>query len=319
MKFPSLIDVQEARKRIASTIHQTPIITSHTLDELLGYRVLLKAENLQKTGSYKSRGALNSLLQLDAKQAKKGVIAVSAGNHAGAIAWAAKQSNIKATVVMPAKASKVKIAATVDYGAEVILAGISMVQAFTEMERLKKERHLKLIHPFDDTAIISGAGTIALEILEQVSDLEAVLVPVGGGGLISGVATAIKAMNPKIQVIGVEPEGADSMYESLSAGRPVCVPTINTIADGLALGQPGELTYPIVRDKVDQLIVVNDAEIKYATKFVIERCKLLVETAGATALAALLFKKLSFQPNAKIVVILSGGNVDLELLGHLSE
>lgn len=319
MKVPALIDVQDARKRIASKIHQTPIFTSSTLDQLLGYHVLLKAENLQKTGSFKARGALNALLQLDSKQAKKGVIAVSAGNHAGAVAWAAKQTNIAATVVMPVKASKNKIAATIGYGAEVILAGLSMVQAFIEMERIKNERHLKLIHPFDDPKIISGAGTIALELLEQVSDLDAVIVPVGGGGLISGIATVIKAISAKIQVIGVEPEGADSMYESLSAGRPVCVPTINTIADGLALGQPGELTYPIVRDKVDQLIVVSDSEIKYATKFVIERCKLLVETAGATSLAALLFKKINFKPNAKIAVILSGGNVDLETLGQLSE
>ncbi len=319
MKLPTLIDIQDTRERIASKIHETPIFTSNTLDQLLGYQVLLKAENLQKTGSFKSRGALNALIQLDSKQAKKGVIAVSAGNHAGAIAWAAKQTNIAATIVMPAKASKVKIAATIEYGAEVILAGASMVQAFIEMERLKKEKHLKLIHPFDDPAIISGTGTIGLELLEQVRDLDAVLVPVGGGGLISGVAIAIKAISPKIQVIGVEPEGADSMYESLSAGRPVCVTTINTIADGLALGQPGELTYPIVRDNVDQLIVVNDNEIKYATKFVIERCKLLVETSGATALAALLFKKITFKPNAKIAVILSGGNVDLELLAHLSD
>jgi threonine dehydratase len=319
MKFPTLIDVQDARERIASKIHVTPIFTSHTIDQLTGYQVSLKAENLQKTGSFKARGALNALLQLDSKQAKKGVIAVSAGNHAAAVAWAAKQTNIAATVVMPVKASKNKIAATIEYGAEVILAGLSMVQAFIEMERLKKERHLKLIHPFDDAKIIAGAGTIALELLEQVSDMDAVVIPVGGGGLISGVATALKVISPKIRIIGVEPEGADSMYESLSAGLPVCIPTINTVADGLALGQPGELTYPIVRDKVDQLIVVNDNEIKYATKFVIERCKLLVETAGAVGIAALLFKKLAFKPNAKIAVILSGGNVDLELLGHLSE
>jgi threonine dehydratase len=319
LKFPTLIDIQEARERIASEIHETPIFTCQTLDQLTGYKILLKAENMQKTGSFKARGALNALLQLDSKQANKGVIAVSAGNHAGAVAWAAKQTNIKATVVMPVKASKNKIAATIEYGAEVILAGLSMVQAFIEMERLKKERHLKLIHPFDDPKIIAGAGTIALELFEQINDLDAVIIPVGGGGLISGMATAMKAIAPKIQIIGVEPEGADSMYESLSAGLPVCIPTINTVADGLALGQPGEITFPIVRDKVDQLIVVNDNEIKYATKFVIERCKLLVETAGAAALAALLFKKINFPPNAKIAVILSGGNVDLELLGHLSD
>jgi threonine dehydratase len=319
MNVPTLADIETARERIGSRIHQTPIFASHTLDQLLGYQIFLKGETLQKTGSFKSRGALNALLQLDSKQANKGVIAVSAGNHAGAVAWAAKQTKISATIVMPNRASKVKVAATIDYGAEVILFGQSMVQAFIEMERIKEERHLKLIHPFDDPAIISGTGTIGLELLEQISDLDAVLVPVGGGGLIAGIATAIKAIAPKIQIVGVEPEGADSMYESLSAGRPVCVPTINTIADGLALGQPGELTFPIVRDKADKVVIVNDSEIKYATKFVIERFKLLSEPAGATALAALLFEKLQFKANAKIAIILSGGNVDLDLLGHLSE
>lgn len=318
MNLPTLTDIKEAKNRLNGSVHHTPIFTSHTLDHLCSGKIFLKAENLQKTGSFKVRGALNTLLQLKPDELARGVIAVSAGNHAGGVAWAAREVGTKATIVMPATASKVKVAATKGYGAEVVLFGNSTVEAFAEMERIRNERKLILVHPFDDPRIVCGAGTIGIEIIEEINDADNIFVPIGGGGLISGVAIAAKALARGVSIIGSEPTGADAMARSLSLGHPVKLEKVDSIADGLAAPYVTELTYTAVKNFVDDVILVTDTEIKHAMKFLLERCKLLVEPAGAAALAPLLFGKYKCKPNSKTVLLLSGGNADLRLIAELS-
>jgi len=317
MKLPELADVKKAKTLINKFLHATPVLQSSSLDELLGSTNYLKAEIFQKTGSFKARGALNKILHLSDQEKAWGVIAVSLGNHAQAVSWSARTASISATVVMPTTAQKVKVAATKGYGAEVILCGASSVEAFKEIDRLRVERQLTLIHPFDDFHVMAGAGTIALEILEQVKDIDNIFVSVGGGGLLAGVATAVKALSPNTKVIGVEPEGANSMYLSVQKGYAVKLDSVNTIADVLAVPYAGELTYAVVSKLVDQVLCVNDDDIKQAVKFLFERCKLVVEPGGATALSALLSGKYETSASAKNMIILSGGNVDLQLLAAL--
>ncbi len=317
MNLPELSDIKEAKRLVDKYIHATPILQSSSLDELLGSTNYLKAELFQKTGSFKVRGALNKVLHLSDKEKAAGVIAVSAGNHAAAVGWAARIVGVRATVVMPNTACHVKIAATRNYGAEVILFGESSIEAFPEMERIKTERELTLVHPFDDFHIIAGAGSIALEILEQTDHLDNIFVAVGGGGLISGIAIAIKALSPETKVIGIEPEGANAMYQSLQQKEIVKISKINTIADGLASPYAGKFTYAACSKFVDEIICVSDNEIKAAMKFIMERCKLVVEPAGAAALAPLLSSKIKTRPKDKNLIVLSGGNVDLTLLASL--
>jgi threonine dehydratase len=314
----TLNDFQAAQRVIAGKLHRTPILTSKTLSQMTESSLYLKAELFQKTGSFKPRGVLNKLSYLTPEERAKGLIGVSAGNHAQAVAYAARLNNIKATVVMPAKAVSSKVEATRGYGAEVILHG-DMTQLFPKAEELIRERGLVLIHPFDDPKVIAGQGTVGVEILEDVPDAEVVIVPIGGGGLIAGIASAIKLLKPSVQVFGVEPEGANSMYRSLREGHAVTLDKVQTIADGLAAPFAGEVAYQIVKKNVDDVVLVSDSEILSAFRLIVERCKVLPEPAAAASVAALLSGRIKVKPGAKVVCVLSGGNPDLKNLSRLLE
>ncbi len=287
MEPVTLSSIQTARARIGEAIHVSPCQLSHHLSELTGLPLHLKLENLQRTGSFKERGALNKLLTLNEAERKRGVIAASAGNHAQGVAFHATARGIRAQIVMPLATPQVKVAATRAYGAEVILHGASYDEACEEALRRRVEEGRTFIHPFDDAEVISGQGTIALELLEQVPDLEAVVVPIGGGGLISGIACALKESNPKIRVIGVEPEKLPSMLRAREAGKPITLAAEATIADGIAVRRAGDLTLPLVSRYVDEIVTVDDEEIASAILMLLEREKTLAEGAGAAALAAL--------------------------------
>ncbi len=317
MNAPRIEDVEAAKGRIAGTVHRTPLLTSATLGERTGTRAYLKAESLQKTGSYKARGALNAVLQLDDDAKQRGVISVSAGNHAAALAWAARSADVRATVVMPATANPAKIAAVRGYGAEVVLHGETSIEAFAEMDRLRLARGLTLVHPFEDPQIIAGAGTAGLEILEDLPDVDMVIVCVGGGGLLAGIATAFAARKPGAVVIGVEPFGADAMYRSMASGKPERLERVETIADGLAAPFAGGLNYAIAREAVREIVRVTDAELIEAMRFLAERCKLVAEPAGAAAVAALLAGKIHVPTGAKVALTVSGGNVDMATYARL--
>jgi threonine dehydratase len=305
----SLSDIRTARERLANRIHRTPLLSATRLGERVGVRLFHKCESLQKTGSFKVRGALNRVAQLDDASRKRGVITVSAGNHAQALAWAARDAGVRCTVVMPAKASQTKVDASRGYGAEVVLHGASSIEAFKRAHELADERSLTIVHPFDDEAVIAGQGTVGLEIAEQLDEFDDVIVPIGGGGLIAGVAIAIKELRPSARVFGVEPTGAAVMRQSLDVGRPVRLESVQTIADGLAAPMAGDMTYPIVRRYVDDVVLVSDEEIMGAMREILFSAKLLVEGGGAAATAAVLGKKLSLD-GRRVVAILSGGNVD---------
>ena len=296
----------------------TPVFSSRILagEARLG-SLFLKCEALQRTGSFKVRGALNRISQLDAASKARGVVTVSAGNHAQAVAWASASAGVRSTVVMPAAASKTKIAASRSYGANVILHGTG-AEAFAKARELAVENNSVFIHPFDDLEIIAGAASCGVEIIEQVPDVEVLVVPIGGGGLISGVASAVKQMRPGVRVFGVEPTGADSMFQSLRLGRPVVLdggPT--TIADGLASPYAGEVCFDIVRQLVDEVVLVTDEEIAAAMPLLLTRTKILAEPAGAASIAALLNGRIPGALGKRVVAIVSGGNVDLERLKSL--
>lgn len=320
----TIADVEAAQARIAGRVHRTPLLSSHTLGARLGLTgpAWLKAETLQKTGSFKVRGALNTIDQLTAEQKARGVITVSAGNHAQAVAWAAREAGVAATVVMAAAASPIKAAATRGYGAEVILHGANNLEAFAEAERLRDERGLTFIHPFDAATTVAGTGTVGLEILEDLPQLglgagegrDTVVVGIGGGGLSSGLAFALKTLRPGIRVIGVEPTGAPGMRTALDAGKPVPLTSGQTIADGLAAPFVGALNLALVRDYVDEVILIDDEAILVGARFLLERAKLLAEPAGGAATGALLTGAVTVDPAATVVTIVSGGNVDPEKL-----
>ena len=306
-----LADIHAARARIASRVHRTPLLSASRLGAAAGAILTLKCESLQKTGSFKVRGALNRLIRLDAATRARGVITVSAGNHAQALAWAARDEGVRCTVVMPTVASQSKVAASRGYGADVVLHGASGVEAFARAHELAAERNLVFVHPFDDADIQAGQGTVGLEILEQAPDVEAVIVPIGGGGLIAGIAVAIKAQRPDVRVYGVEPTGAAVMRQSLDAGRPVRLDSMKTIADGLAAPMAGEHTYPVVARYVDDVVLVSDEEIAGAMRELLLSAKLLAEGGGAAATAAVLARKLPIE-GRRVVSVVSGGNVDPE-------
>jgi len=299
--------IDAAREVIRGRLHFTPVARSTYLGERVGGPVHLKLELFQKTGSFKPRGVLNRLANLSDDERRRGLISLSAGNHAQAVAWAAREYGVSATIVMPAKATQSKVDATRGYGGEVVSCEGDLLAAALELQR---ERGLTLIHPFDDPYIIAGQGTVGLELVEQVPDVDLVLVGVGGGGLISGVAAAVKAARPNAKVIGIEPEGAPGMTESVRRGEPVRVEKLNTIADGLAAPFAGRLNYAHVRAFVDEMILVTDAEIIAAIPVLVERCKIVPEPAGAAAVGALLAGKVVPPPGATTVAIVSGGNVD---------
>jgi len=301
--------IESARRRIGDRVHKTPLLSATRLGARVGATLFHKCESLQKTGSFKVRGALNRVAQLDAGARARGVITVSAGNHAQALAWAARDAGVRCTVVMPEAASRAKVDASRGYGAEVVLHGASSIQAFARAHELAEERSLTIVHPFDDDEIMAGQGTVALEILEQLDDFDDIVVPIGGGGLIGGIAVAIRERRPKVRVYGVEPTGAAVMRESLDAGHPVRLESVKTIADGLAAPMAGDFTYPIVTRYVDDVVVLTDDEIMDAMRDLLLSAKLLAEGGGAAATAAVLSGKLPVA-GRRVVAVVSGGNVD---------
>ena len=307
-------DFAAARERVARHARHTPLLTSRLLSERTGYDVRLKAELFQRTGSYKLRGPLNKLAHLSAEQKRRGVICSSAGNHAQGVALAAQLEGVRAVVVMAENATSSKVAATRAYGAEVILHGRIWDEANALAQRLAAEQGLTFIHPFDDLQLIAGQGTVGLEIAEDLPDVDAVIVPIGGGGLISGVALALKAVKPTVRVIGVESSDGPAMQRSVEAGRVVTLDRVDCVIDGLRVQRVGELTFAIVRRHVDELVTLSDADIFEAVLWVMGRCKLVVEGAAAAPVGALLNGLVALPAGARVVCVLSGGNLDVEQL-----
>ncbi|WP_103933026.1 threonine ammonia-lyase [Bryocella elongata] len=318
-KTLSLADVLAARERLAGSIYYSPCAHSRTLTRLTGQDVYLKLENLQMTGSFKERGALNKIATLTAEQAARGVVAASAGNHAQGVAYHATQRGIRAVIVMPLTTPLVKVQATRGFGAEVVLHGANYDAACDEAMRLCKEQGMVFIHPFDDPLVMAGQGTIGLELLEQVEGLEAVVVPIGGGGLIGGIACAVKESNPKIRVVGVQTARLPSMQAAVRGHGPMTLEPGTTIADGIAVRRAGDVTYPVVAKYVDEIVTVDEDEIASAILTLLEREKTLAEGAGATALAALLQKRTSLPKGTKTAVLVCGGNIDVTLLSRIIE
>ena len=310
-------DVVAARRLIAGRIHRTPLVTSRTLGEICGgTRTFLKLENLQRTGSFKPRGALNKVLHLSDAQKQAGLVAASAGNHAQAVAFAATSQGVRAIVVMPETAPWSKVEASRRYGAEVILEH-SFAEAFRKADELRAERGYTFIHPYDDEHVIAGQGTVGLEILEDLPEVDAIVVATGGGGLVVGIAAALKASHPHIRIIGVEPEGAAGLHAALDAGEVVQLERIRTIADGLATPNTGRIVLEHARALLDDVVLVTDDDIVQAMLFLLERSKIMAEPAGAAAVAALLAGKVSFEPGARVAIVISGGNIDLSKLRTL--
>lgn len=301
-------EVLAARTRIADVLRDTKLIFSDTFSAESGNNVYIKPENLQTTGAFKIRGAYNKISKLSPAERNKGLISSSAGNHAQGVAYAAQKLGVKATIVMPKTTPLIKVEATKQYGAEVVLSGDFYDEAFAEAKRLEEEKGYVFVHPFNDLDVIAGQGTISLEILEELQGVDCILVPVGGGGLISGIALAAKCLKPDIKIIGVEPEGAMAMKMSMDNNRLINLDTVNTIADGVAVKNPGDLTFPIIKDLVDEIVTVSDFEIMEAFLLLLEKHKLIGENAGVLSLAGL--KKIN-EKNKNIVCIVSGGNIDV--------
>ncbi|MER7837689.1 threo-3-hydroxy-L-aspartate ammonia-lyase [Streptomyces sp. NPDC096040] len=312
----TLQDVQDAAARLKGVAHRTPVLRSRTLDELVGAEVFLKCENLQRIGAFKFRGAYNAVSRLSAEQLAKGVAAYSSGNHAQAVALAARELGTTAVIVMPEDTPRSKLEATAGYGAEIVTYDRYTGDRVAVGEALAAERGLALVPPYEHPHVIAGQGTAALELIEEVGKLDALVVPVGGGGLIAGSATAAKGLLPGIRVVGVEPEAGDDTRRSLEAGHRVSVPVPRTIADGQAADIPGELTFSVNQRLVDDISLVSDDEIRDATRFAFERMKTVVEPSGASGLAALLAHRVTPLPR-RIGVILSGGNVNAERFAEI--
>jgi len=312
----SFDDVRAARARLRGVAHITPVMTSRTLDAQAGRAVFLKCENLQRGGAFKFRGAYNTISQLAPEARGRGVLAFSSGNHAQGVALAARLLRAPAVICMPSDAPAVKVAATRGYGAEVIFYDRLKDDRDAVARQIAEQRGMTLVPPYDDARIIAGAGTAALELVEHVPDLDAVLVPIGGGGLIAGSAIAIHGANPKMRVFGVEPAGADDTLRSLRAGERVGIAPPSTIADGLRVSKPGALTFPVVQRHVEDILVVTDDEILEAVRFALLRLKLVVEPSGAVTLAALLSGRLPPEIG-RAGAIISGGNIDPPVLASL--
>jgi threonine dehydratase len=310
-----LADVRSARDLLQGVVSPTPVAGSRALSELCGGPVWLKCENLQRTGSFKIRGAYTRLARLDEEQRARGVVAASAGNHAQGVALAAQMLGIEATVFMPERAAIPKVGATRGYGAHVHLVGETIEGSIAAATEFAERTGAVLVHPFDHPDVIAGQGTVGLELLEQVPDVRTVLVCTGGGGLIGGIAAAVKAQRADVAVVGVQAEGAAAWPASLAAGRPVALESIRTIADGIAVGRPGDVTFPQVAALVDEILTVDEDALSRALLHCLERAKLLVEPAGAAAVAALLQHPRRFATPA--VAVLSGGNVDPLVLLHV--
>ena len=305
----SFEDVLAAAARLKGVAHRTPVITSTTLDERAGAKVYLKAENLQRIGAFKFRGAYNKIAQLSPEQRRAGVVAFSSGNHAQGVALAAKLLGVPAVIVMPSDAPAAKLAATRGYGAEVVTYDRERMNRAELAASIAAERGATLVRPYDDPAIIAGQGTAALELIEDAGQLDALLVPLGGGGLLAGSCLAATALSPGVRIYGVEPEAGDDWVRSWRENRIVSIPVPKTIADGQQTQAPGKLTWPIVRTLAAGIVTVTDDEIRAAMRFAFERLKLVLEPSGASALAALLFGKADVR-GARAGIMISGGNVD---------
>jgi threonine dehydratase len=315
--MPSLADVRSARERIRDAVVLTPLVRATGLEDQLTAALHIKLESLQRTGSFKDRGALNRLLDLSAEEKTRGVVTASAGNHAQAVAYHGARLGIAVEVVMPEHTPLIKVANTRRFGADVRFHGATLAEAMVEARRLEKEEHRVLVHAYDDERVIAGQGTIGLELLEQCPDVTTVVVPIGGGGLISGIAVAMKEQRPDIRVVGVEASAAASALASRRAGRIVAIESADTIADGIAVKRPGDLTFPLIERYVDDIIAVDEVEIAAAVHTLLERQKLLAEGAGAVGLAGLSTGKIAVQRGEAVVMILSGGNIDLNLAGRI--
>ncbi|MBI4242041.1 MAG: threonine ammonia-lyase [Candidatus Rokubacteria bacterium] len=313
-----LADIEAARHALARVIYTSPCAFSETLSQLTGSRCYVKLENLQMTGSFKERGAANLLGSLSAEERARGVVAASAGNHGLAVAFHCQRLGSRAVIVMPEWAPLVKVTSARRYGAEVVLAGADYDEAYAHARQVETERDLVFVHPFDDPRVIAGQGTIGLELLEQCPDLEAVVVPVGGGGLIAGIAAAVKALKPQVQVIGVQAEELPAMRRALARGERVTLPPAATIADGIAVRQVGAVTFEIARRLVDEVVAVDEEEIANAILLLLEIEKTVVEGAGATTLAALVNKKVALQGKT-VALVLSGGNIDVNVISRIIE
>jgi threonine dehydratase len=314
----TLFDIHAALGRIRDSIYVSPCEPSETFSELTGNSIFFKLDNLQRTGAFKERGALNKLLTLTTEERACGVVAASAGNHAQGLAYHAGRHGIRALICMPLTTPLTKVSATKSFGAEVVLHGANYDEAYEEAVRRSQKDHLTFVHAFDDDAVIAGQGTLGLEILQQHPDIEAIIAPIGGGGLIGGVACAVKETNPKVQVFGVQPAKLPSMQAALDAGKPVTISSAVTIADGIAVRRCGDRTLPLVKKYVDQIVTVDDEEIANAILLLLEREKTLAEGAGAAAIAALLNHKLPIS-GKKIAVLVCGGNIDVTLLARIIE
>ncbi|WP_338998339.1 threonine ammonia-lyase [Fusobacterium animalis] len=307
-------DFITAKEKLSKVLLKTSLIQSPIFSKEAGNEVYIKPENLQKTGSFKIRGAYNKITNLSDKEKKKGVIASSAGNHAQGVAYGAKESGIKAVIVMPKSTPLIKVESTKQYGAEVVLHGDVYDDAFKKAKELEEKEGYIFVHPFDDEDVIYGQGTIALEILEELPETDIILVPIGGGGLISGIACAAKILKPEIKIIGVEPDGAASAYEAIKEDKVVELKEANTIADGTAVKKIGNITFEYIKKYVDEIITVSDYELMEAFLLLVEKHKIIAENSGILSLAAL--KKLK-EKNKKVVSVVSGGNIDVLMISSM--
>jgi threonine dehydratase len=315
-KHPTIEDISAARNSLDRSIRKTPLHKSETFSKMVGTDIFLKLECLQKTGSFKVRGAFTKLNSLSDKERSNGVIAASAGNHAQGLAYASSKENIHCTIVMPRNASPAKVAATRSYGARVILSGDNYESSWDETVRIAKDEKLAIVHAFNDSQVVCGQGTIGLELLEDLSDFDKVYLPIGGGGLAAGVAIAVKAKRPNVKIIGVESNAFPSMKESIAKGKLQTISSGYTIADGISVKSPGELTYEIISKLIDDIVLVDDISIVETMFLLMERAKLVVEPAGAASLAYLVSNGYT-KRNERVIALLSGGNVDMYLLGQV--
>jgi threonine dehydratase len=310
----SLSDVRAARPRVAEVARETPLEHSYTFSDMSGASVSLKLETFQRTGSFKIRGAANRIATLSDAEREAGVVTASAGNHAQGVALAATRAGVHSTIVMPEHAPISKVKATRRYGGEVVLHGVDYAEAQAKAHEIEAAEGRTYVHAFDDPDVMAGQGTIGLEIVEQCPDLDTVVVPIGGGGLVAGVATAVKAQMPDARVVGVQAEGASSAAESLRKGEIHQIDGVDTIADGIATRRVGDLPFAVIRERVDEVVTVSDEEIAVALTYLLERSKTLVEGAAATTLAALLAGAFDYDDDERVVLTLSGGNIDLNQL-----
>ena len=315
----NLNKIIQAKRTISKFIDKTPFAFSQTLSDLSGAKIWLKEENLQRTGAYKIRGAYNKIANLSEIEKANGVVAASAGNHAQGVAISAREFGIKAIIIMPESTPLLKVQGTKSLGAEVILKGDNFDEAYAYATNYAKEQEMSFIHPFNDEFVMAGQGTVGLEMLDEIADLDTIIAPVGGGGLISGVASCVKQVNPNIRVIGVGSKGAPAMYNSFLAKKSMNSNSVRTIADGIAVRDASEITLANIIECVDELVQVDDEEIANAILLLLERQKIIVEGAGAVGVASLMYNKFSYKPNEKIGIVLSGGNIDVQMLSIIIE